>query len=59
MYPAKSQTSSQRSSTNKANAREQLGELLSNKFRNRYSINVQQEYDLDSAIHKEITKVVH
>ena len=55
MY-AKSSTS--RSTTNKQNARDQLSELLINKFRNRYNINVGQERDLDCAIQKEVTKVV-
>lgn len=47
MYP-KSQTS--RSSSNKQNARDQLSELLINKFRNRYCIQVATERNLDSEI---------
>jgi len=51
MYP-KSLTS--RSSSNKQTAREQLSELLTNKFRNRYNINYETERDLDDTIQKEV-----
>ena len=53
MYPKQAGTSK------KASAREQLAELLTNKFRNRYSINLQTEAQIDQGIAKEIQKVVH
>ena len=55
MYP-KSLTS--RSSSNKQTAREQLSELLTNKFRNRYNINYETERDLDDTIQKEVNQLV-
>jgi hypothetical protein len=57
MYP-KSTTSRARSNSNKQTARDQLSELLINKFRNRYNINVSTERDLDATIQNEVTKVV-
>jgi hypothetical protein len=57
MYP-KSTTSRTRSNSNKQTARDQLSELLINKFRNRYNINVSSERDLDATIQNEVTKVV-
>ena len=53
MYPKHGSTGK------KAGAREQLAELLTNKFRNRYSINLQTEGQIDQDIAKEIQKVVH
>ena len=41
-----------------ATPREQLSELLINKFRNKYHVNVSQERDLDAIIAKEVSRVV-
>lgn len=56
MYPKAS--ASQRSGSNTKQAtRDQLSELLINKFRNKYSIK-QSDRDLDAVIVKEVTRVV-
>ena len=57
MYPK--QAGRQRSNSNsRTGAREQLAELLLNKFRNRYSISAATERDLDASLQKEISRVV-
>lgn len=42
----------------KASSRDQLSELLLNKFRNRYNIKMASERDLDSNICREVQKLV-
>lgn len=55
MYP---KTNGKASGPNKQATREQLSELLINKFRNKYSVNVQSEGGLDSCIQKEVSRIV-
>ena len=59
MYPKQASHGRQRSNSNsRTGAREQLAELLVNKFRNRYSISAATERDLDASLQKEISRVV-
>lgn len=59
MYPKQASHGRQRSNSNsRQSAREQLAELLLNKFRNRYSLNVASERELDTSIQKEVSRVV-
>ena len=53
MYPKQGKGASGKQST-----REQLSELLINKFRNKYNVNVQTEREIDSVINKEVSKIV-
>lgn len=55
MYP---KASAKSAGPNKQATREQLSELLINKFRNKYSVNVQQERDLDAVVTKEVARIV-
>ena len=55
MYP-KSTTSSTHST--KSNTRQQLAELLINKFRTKYNITLGSERQLDQIIEKEVSKVL-
>ena len=59
MYPKStvSKTTSQASSK-KHQTRQQLSELLINKFRNKYNLNVSAERDLDNKITTLVSKVV-
>ena len=59
MYPKStvSKTTSQASSK-KHQTRQQLSELLINKFRNKYNLNVSAERDLDNKITSLVSKVV-
>lgn len=57
MYP-KSTASKNASGSNKQHTREQLSELLINKFRNKYNVNTSTERDLDAKIGKEVQRVV-
>ena len=55
MYPKPSSSNSQDRSFNK---REQLTDLLINKFRNKYQVNLGLEMDLDRQLRNDITKCV-
>lgn len=57
MYP-KSTAGKHASGSNKQHTREQLSELLINKFRNKYNVNTSTERDLDAKIGKEVSRVV-
>ena len=57
MYP-KSTASSSQSGKQKPSQREVLADLLHNKFRNKFSVDVVAERTLDSKIKAEITKMV-
>ena len=59
MYPKPQQArASSNHSTTRNNKREQLTDLLVNKFRNKYAINLQQEQDLDLKLKNEVIKCV-
>jgi hypothetical protein len=55
MYP---KTNGKATGPNKQATREQLSELLINKFRNKYSVSVQNEQGLDAVIQKEVARIV-
>ena len=58
MYPKQSQTKSQAQDDKKQAKREQLAQLLINKFRNKYSINPSTERDLDTLIQDEVKQLI-
>jgi len=55
MYP---KTNGKATGPNKQATREQLNELLVNKFRNKYNVSVQNEQGLDATIQKEVSRIV-
>lgn len=55
MYP---KPSSSRSSSSQVGRREQLTDLLMNKFRSKYHVNLSTERDIDNEIRKEIEKAL-
>jgi hypothetical protein len=55
MYP---KTNGKATGPNKQATRDQLNELLINKFRNKYSVSVQNEQGLDACIQKEVSRIV-
>jgi len=56
MYP---KPNSQQADKRSSSKREQLTDLLVNKFRNKYQVNLSEELELDRALKTEITKCVH
>lgn len=57
MYPKHSSANSTHSS--KSHTRQQLAELLINKFRTKYNVKVGSEYALDRRIEQEVTQVLN
>jgi len=61
MYPRTSSRSNQSSSSSsdkRPKGREQLSDLLMNKFRSKYNVNLAQERELDLAVQNEVKKAL-